>query len=79
METGIIYPHKSLVSQTREFHLIVEARDGEGHGHLFDRAAVNVKVLNVNEHKPMFVMPAGPNATVEITEVRALRWLQKPN
>lgn len=60
------------MSQMREFHLTVEARDGEGHGHLFDHTTVNIQVLNVNEHKPMFVMPALPNATVEITEVGSL-------
>lgn len=69
METGILYPHKSLLGQTRDFHLEVEARDGAGNGHLFDKAIVHVHVLNVNEHKPEFIMPALSNATVEVLEV----------
>ncbi|KAJ8969553.1 hypothetical protein NQ314_001705 [Rhamnusium bicolor] len=71
VETGILYPHKSLVGQTKDFHLVVEARDGSGNGQLFDRARINVYVLNVNEHKPEFVMPMLSNATVEILENEA--------
>ncbi|XP_018562347.1 cadherin-87A [Anoplophora glabripennis] len=71
IETGILYPHKSLLGQTREFHLLVEARDGGGNGHLFDKAIIHVHVLNVNEHKPEFIMPALPNATVEVLENEA--------
>lgn len=69
VDTGILYPHKSLIGQPREFQLLVEARDGAGHGHLYDRATINVQILNVNEYKPTFIMPALPNATVEVTEV----------
>lgn len=68
IETGILYPHKSLLGQTRNFHLRVEARDGAGNGQLFDEATINVHVLNVNEHQPDFIMPALPNATVEVLE-----------
>lgn len=71
VETGILYPHKSLLGQKRNFHLIIEARDGGGNGQLFDRAVINVQVLNVNEHRPDFIIPFLPNATVEITEVVA--------
>lgn len=69
LETGILYPHKSLIGHPQQFQLLVEARDGAGHGNLYDRATINIQVLNVNEHKPVFLMPALPNATVEITEV----------
>lgn len=68
-ETGILYPHKMLIGQTEEFHLVIEARDGEGPTALSDRAIINIQVLNVNEHKPTFVLPALANATVEVTEV----------
>ncbi|KAJ8942766.1 hypothetical protein NQ318_002926 [Aromia moschata] len=71
IETGILYPHKSLLGQTRDFHLQVEARDGSGNGQLYDRATINVHVLNVNEHKPEFVMPSLSNATVEVLENEA--------
>lgn len=69
METGILYPHKSLLGQTRDFHLLIEARDGAGNGQLSDKAVINIQVLNVNEHEPVFIMPALENATVEVTEV----------
>ncbi|KAG5879259.1 hypothetical protein JTB14_012529 [Gonioctena quinquepunctata] len=73
VETGILYPHKTLLGQTREFHLLVEARDGGGNGQLFDRATINVHVLNVNEYRPQFIMPALPNATVEVLENAATK------
>lgn len=69
IESGILYPHKSLIGQSRMFHLVIEARDGAGSGHLSDKAEVFVQVLNVNEYKPTFIMPALSNATVELTEV----------
>ncbi|KAK9728307.1 Cadherin domain [Popillia japonica] len=67
-ETGILYPHKSLIGYTEEFHLLIEARDGDGAGALTDQALINIQVLNVNEHEPTFIMPALSNATVEVTE-----------
>lgn len=72
IETGILYPHKSLVGQKRQFHLVVEARDEAGNGNNYDKAVIHVQVLNVNDNKPKFIMPAVDNATVEITEVRKL-------
>lgn len=69
IETGILYPHKPLVGQSRDYNLIVEARDGAGNGQLYDRAAVNVNILNVNDHKPEFIMPSVENATMEVMEV----------
>ncbi|XP_076275389.1 cadherin 87A isoform X2 [Rhynchophorus ferrugineus] len=68
MDTGILYAHKSLLGQTKVFNLVVEARDGAGNGALSDRATLKVHVLNVNDHKPEFVMPFLPNSTVEILE-----------
>lgn len=68
-DTGVLYPHKTLEGRKHTYQLIIEARDGDGIGSLSDRATINVEVLNVNEHKPTFIMPALPNATVEVTEV----------
>ena len=76
VETGILYPHKSLLGQNRDFRLQIEARDGGGNGQLFDRAVINVQVLNVNEHRPEFIMPFLQNATVEITEVVATMYFE---
>ncbi|XP_074032325.1 cadherin 87A [Leptinotarsa decemlineata] len=73
IETGILYPHKPLFGQTREFHLLVEARDGGGNGELYDQATINVHVLNVNEYRPEFIMPALSNATVEVLENAATK------
>ncbi|KAJ8974157.1 hypothetical protein NQ317_003207 [Molorchus minor] len=72
IETGILYPHKSLLGQTRDFRLVVEARDGGGNGRLSDKATINVHVLNVNEHKPEFIMPSLSNATIEVLENEAV-------
>lgn len=69
METGILYPHKSLVGRTGKYNLVVEARDGAGNGEQYDRADVTIQVLNVNDNAPKFIKPAEPNSTVEILEV----------
>ncbi|GLV42165.1 Cadherin 87A, partial [Carabus blaptoides fortunei] len=67
-ETGILYPHASLIGQARHFHLVVEARDGEGNGQFTDHTAIDIEVLDVNQDKPVFIMPALANATVEVPE-----------
>lgn len=48
----------------------MEARDGAGNGELHDKATLKVHVINVNDHKPVFVMPYLPNSTVEVLEVK---------
>lgn len=68
MDTGILYSHKSLVGQVRDYVLQVEARDGTGNGPFSARAVINVHVLNANEHKPQFVIPEEDNSVFEITE-----------
>ncbi|CAH1126852.1 unnamed protein product [Ceutorhynchus assimilis] len=75
MDTGIIYAHKSLLGQTRTFHLKIEARDGAGDGDLYDRADLKIHVINVNDHKPVFVMPYLPNSTVDVLENAAAKGL----
>ncbi|XP_045467864.1 cadherin-87A isoform X2 [Harmonia axyridis] len=72
IETGILYPHKSLVGQKRQYRLVVEARDEAGNGKFSDRAVIHIQVLNVNDHKPVFIMPALYNSTVEVTENNAI-------
>ncbi|XP_063226687.1 cadherin-87A isoform X2 [Bacillus rossius redtenbacheri] len=71
-EKGILYPAKSLVGEPREFLLVVQGRDGDGNGQFTDQATVNVAVLNVNQHKPVFIMPSNLNATVEVPESAGL-------
>lgn len=74
-ETGILYPHASLIGKARHFHLVVEARDGAGNGQFTDHTAIDVEVLDVNQDKPVFIMPALANATVEVPEVTSRRHL----
>lgn len=46
----------------------MEARDGAGSGPHADRCYVDIRVIPVNQHKPEFLMPELPNATVEVPE-----------
>ncbi|XP_066259350.1 cadherin-87A isoform X1 [Euwallacea similis] len=75
LDTGILYAHKSLLGQTKTFHLTVEARDGAGNGDLSDTTSVTVHVININDHKPVFVMPFLPNSTVDVLENAASKGL----
>lgn len=78
-ESGILYPHKSLMGNTAEFQLVIEAKDGDGPAALSDRAIINIQVMNVNEHQPTFILPALSNATIEVTEVRLLSFYSPRN
>lgn len=66
VETGIIYPQKSLIGQQKHYHLVIEGKDGGGRS---DKTSVEIKVQSVNQHKPTFIIPSAFNATVEIPEV----------
>ncbi|XP_074114366.1 cadherin 87A [Cotesia typhae] len=67
-ETGFLYPAVMLVGRAGSYRIEVEARDGAGHGPHSDRAFVDIRVIPVNQHKPEFIMPELPNATVEVPE-----------
>lgn len=69
-ESGFLYPNMGLVGRAGNYRIEVEARDGGGRGPHSDRAFVDVRVIPVNQHKPEFIMPELPNATVEVSEVR---------
>lgn len=66
--TGILYPATSLEHQPRDFNLIIEGRDGQGKGPYSDSISVNIHILDVNQHPPVFVMPYLANATIEVPE-----------
>ena len=68
-ETGILYPAESLEGKPREFHLVVEGRDEEGNGPNADTTTIDVEIRDVNQNKPVFIMPSLPNATIEVPEV----------
>lgn len=67
-ETGILYPAVSLSGRTGTFRIEVESRDGAGKGPHTDRCYVDIRVISVNQHKPEFILPELPNATVEVPE-----------
>nr|OXU29140.1 hypothetical protein TSAR_006401 [Trichomalopsis sarcophagae] len=67
-ETGILYPAVSLLGRAQSYKIKVEARDMAGKGPHFDTCNIYVRVIPVNQHKPEFIMPELPNATVEVPE-----------
>lgn len=67
--TGILYPAERLEGKPREFHLVVEGRDEEGNGPHADTTTVDIEIRDVNQNKPVFIMPSLPNATIEVPEV----------
>lgn len=69
-ETGILYPAVSLLDRAQPYKLKIEARDVAGKGPYSDTCNIYVRVITVNQHKPEFIMPELPNATVRVPEVR---------
>lgn len=67
--SGILYPSQSLKGKKGQYKLNVEARDGLGFGPNADKADVVIDVQSVNNYRPIFIMPALSNASVEIQEV----------
>lgn len=59
--------------------MVVEARDELGYGPHSDEARILIKVQAINSYRPVFIMPALSNASVELQEVRAnfshCRWI----
>jgi len=70
--TGILYPAERLEGKPREFHLLVEGRDEEGSGPHADTTNIDIEIRDVNQNKPVFIMPSLPNATIEVPEVRSV-------
>ncbi|XP_076043934.1 cadherin 87A isoform X2 [Oratosquilla oratoria] len=66
--TGIVYPATALRGRVQAYTLTVEARDRNGTGEYSDVAEVSITVLQQNQHKPRFISPAVPNATVYVPE-----------
>ncbi|GFS53692.1 cadherin-87A [Trichonephila inaurata madagascariensis] len=66
-ETGVIYPVKELPENVKSFKLRVRAIN-PGDEENTDEAIVRVKIVEINQDKPKFIVPATPNATVEILE-----------
>ncbi|XP_028171675.1 cadherin-87A-like, partial [Ostrinia furnacalis] len=64
---GIIYPAKPVTGNTT-YHLTVTATDEAGRGIHFDTAKVDISVLSVNKHSPVFVQPPPEQRQLEIPE-----------
>lgn len=64
----MIYPTKELPENVKSFKLRVRAMN-PGDDTNMDEAIVRVKIVEINQEKPKFIIPATPNATVEIPEV----------
>lgn len=71
--SGILYPATSLMGRKGQYTLKVEARDGVGFGPHIDNTEIIIDVIEVNQHRPTFIMPALSNATVEIQENLAIQ------
>ncbi|CAL4115826.1 unnamed protein product, partial [Meganyctiphanes norvegica] len=69
-ETGIIYPAQILDASQPQHTLTIIARDmaGAEGGSESENAFVEIEVLPQNQHKPKFIRPALPNATITIKE-----------
>lgn len=52
-----------------QYALQVEARDGFGSGPFTDEAEIIIDIQSINNHRPIFIMPALSNASVELPEV----------
>lgn len=70
--SGILYPATTLMGRKGQYKLQVEARDGVGFGPHTDSTEIIIDVIEVNQHRPLFIMPALSNATVEIQESLAI-------
>lgn len=49
--------------------LAVEARDEMGSGMFTDNAEIVIDIQSINSYRPVFIMPALTNASVELPEV----------
>ncbi|XP_058466683.1 cadherin-87A isoform X2 [Malaya genurostris] len=66
--SGILYPGVSLLGLNGQYRIEIEARDGLGSGPHSDTAVIMIEIQSINQHRPVFIMPALYNATVEIPE-----------
>lgn len=53
-----------------EYVLEVEARDEMGAGVFTDHTKIIIEIQSINSYRPVFIMPALSNASVELQEVR---------
>lgn len=66
-ETGVIYPTKELPENVKSFKLKVRAMNPDDELNV-DEAILHIRIVEINQEKPRFIIPSTPNATVEIPE-----------
>lgn len=69
-ESGILYPAQNLTGHKGIYELLIAAQDNQGLETMQSTCRAIVTVMAVNQHRPVFVMPALSNATIEIPTVR---------
>lgn len=74
---AVVHPLKKSLNRfplsfpaSGQYRIDIEARDGLGSGPHNDAATIVIEIQSINQHRPVFIMPALYNATVEIPEVR---------
>ncbi|CAH0398993.1 unnamed protein product [Chilo suppressalis] len=65
--TGIIYPSKPVSGNTT-YQLTVAATDGDGRGQYTDTARVDITVLSVNKHAPLYTQPPPDRRQLQVPE-----------
>lgn len=68
----VIISIQSIFSFAGQYKLRVEARDGLGSGPFADEAEIIIDVASINNYRPVFIMPALSNASVELQEVKLI-------
>ncbi|XP_076318163.1 cadherin 87A isoform X1 [Tachypleus tridentatus] len=71
-EKGSIYPAQPFEETLKNYLLRVQARDQNGRGTNYDETTVTIEIVEVNQDKPRFLVPASLNATVEIPENQSI-------
>lgn len=68
-ETGILYPARNLTNQEGVYTLLISAQDNLETNSRESTCRAVITVMKVNQHRPVFIMPALSNATIEIPTV----------
>lgn len=68
-ESGILYPAKNLTGQKGVYELLISAQDNQETNTKASTCRAIITVMEVNQHRPTFIIPALSNATIEIPSV----------
>lgn len=73
-ESGILYPAQNLTGHKGVYELLISAQDNQNVESMQSTCRAIITIMEVNQHRPMFVMPALSNATIEIPTVSSLKF-----